>query len=925
MTPLDPSRWPLVSPLFDRALDMSAGERTAWLEELRAQDPTLAADVERLLADHGASHREGFLERSPARPGPTSPAGQAIGAYTLVAPLGQGGMGSVWLARRSDGRFEGEAAVKLLNASLIGRAGEERFRREGSILARLTHPHIARLTDAGVSPGGQPYLVLEYVEGEPIDRYCDRERLPVGARLRLFLDVAAAVAHAHAHLIVHRDIKPSNVLVGRDGRVKLLDFGIAKLLEDEGGSADATALTREGGRALTPQYAAPEQVTGGAITTSTDVHALGTLLYVLLSGAHPAGAAVSSAVLLFHAIAETDPAKLPGAVTEAGAAARATTSEALRRELRGDLETIVAKALKKNPAERYPSVPALSDDIRRYLAHEPIRARPDTPVYRTAKFVRRNRTAVALGALALTALVAGLAGTMVEERRAKVQAAHAEVERSRADREAKVAGEQRDLALRQLSIAEDIIDLNTIVLSDAATTGKPVAASALLKSAEEIAERQHGSGENHVEAVMSIGRQYLAQNENDDAQRLLAHAYDVASTLPDRTIRAKAACELASVIVYDGQAERAEELLRDAQADLPDVPQYAVYRARCLLRGSDVARARGDAVAAVERVEAARNLLRRSPASFTALEIGVSLSLAESYRMAGRMREARQASEQAASRLESLGRGDTTTAGTLYNNWGLVLLALGRPLEAEKLLRRSVRIDSEGGTEGAVRPMILNNLARTLRELHRLDEAAACAERAYARARASGARNVVGEALLARAGIYRERGELARASAAASELEAMLPGILPEGHIAFASLAMEQAMLASSRGDRDRGMASADRAVAICEASKRRTEYLPRLLLYRSGLELAALRPDDARADAERALVLSRETAEPGAQSALVGRAELAVACTLLAQGRADEARASLAAAVRELRPTLGDAHPDTRKAVALLSPAARP
>ncbi len=918
------TRWLAISPHFDRALEMSADERAAWLERLRAENPALAEDLEDLLADHDVVDRERFLEESPPIPAPASLAGQTLGAYTLSSLIGQGGMGSVWRARRSDGRFEGEAAVKLLNASLVGRAGEERFRREGSILARLTHPHIARLTDAGVSPTGQPYLVLEHVEGEPIDRYCDRERLPVEARLRLFLDVAAAVAHAHAHLIVHRDIKPSNVLVGRDGRVKLLDFGIAKLLEDEAGSAEATALTREGGRALTPEYAAPEQVTGGAITTATDVHALGTLLYVLLSGSHPAGAALSSPALLFHAIAETDPAKLSGAVTQAGATARATTPDGLRRELRGDLETIVAKALKKNPAERYPSVTALSDDVRRYLAHEPIRARPDTAAYRAAKFVRRNRTAVALAALALTALFAGMAGTIVQAGRAKHQAAQAEAERRRADGEARSAGEQRDLALRHLSIAEDIIDLNSIVLSDAATSGKPVTASALLKRAEEIAERQHGSGENHVEAVMSIGRQYLEQNENDDAKRLLAHAYEVASTLPDRTIRARAACELASVIVYDGQAERAEELIREAQADLPDDPQHAVYRARCLLRGSEIARARGDTGAAVERVEAARSLLRSSPASFTALEIGVSLSLAESYRLAGRMREARQASEEAASRLEALGRGETTTAGTLYNNWGLVLLALGRSLEAERLLRRSVHIDSLDG-QGAVRPMILNNLARTLRDLHRLDEAASCAERACARAREAGAHNVVGEALMARAGIYRDRGELARAEAALAEVDPVLAKTFPAGHVAFATLAMEQAMLATSRGHLDAARAAADRAVAIADASKRRPEYLPRAFLRRSDVELQARRPAEALADAERALALSRETAEPGAPSAVVGRADLAVGRALLAQGRAEEARSMFASALEQLRPTLGEGHPDTREAAASLNRGEKP
>jgi eukaryotic-like serine/threonine-protein kinase len=255
---LSREHWQLVSPLLDRALEMAGEERSVWLASLRAQDPTLAAELETLLEERDALSRDGFLEGgAPPLPPQASLVGQALGAYTLVSMMGQGGMGSVWLARRSDGRFEGLVAVKLLNASLVGQAGEQRFKREGSILARLRHPHIARLIDAGLSGSGQPYLVLEHVDGEHIDAHCDGKHLGIDARIRLFLDVLAAVAHAHANLIVHRDIKPSNVLVGTDGQVRLLDFGIAKLLELESG--EATVLTREGGAALTREYAAPSR------------------------------------------------------------------------------------------------------------------------------------------------------------------------------------------------------------------------------------------------------------------------------------------------------------------------------------------------------------------------------------------------------------------------------------------------------------------------------------------------------------------------------------------------------------------------------------------------------------------------------------------------------------------------------------------
>src|SRR5215831_3641580 len=271
-------------------------------------------------------------------------AGQTLGAYTLESQIGHGGMGSVWLASRNDGRFERRVAIKLLNATFVGRAAEERLRREGSILARLTHPHIARLLDAGVSPAGQSFLVLERIDGQPIDRHCDAKKLGIRDRLRLFVEVLSAVAHAHANLIVHRDIKPSNVLVQADGQVKLLDFGIAKLLEQ-----DAETV---GGSALTPEYAAPEQVTGGPITTATDVYALGILLHVLLVGRHPFEAARRSPADLLKAIVDDEPPCLSDAAPEG-----------LRRVLKGDLDTIVAKALKKNPGERYQSVTAFSSDV----------------------------------------------------------------------------------------------------------------------------------------------------------------------------------------------------------------------------------------------------------------------------------------------------------------------------------------------------------------------------------------------------------------------------------------------------------------------------------------------------------------------------------------------------------------------------------
>jgi len=410
-------RWRLVSPHLDRVLELPAEERQRYLTDLANEDSTLAADVELLLAEEQILRDEKYLEHDAQDLLVASPlVGQVFGAYTLVEPLGAGGMGSVWLARRSDGRFEGTAAVKLLSAALLGALGAARFRREGTILARLKHPHIAQLIDAGVSEVGQPYLVLEYVQGEPIDRWCDHRALDVASRIRLFLDVLAAVAYAHSHLVIHRDLKPSNVMVSTEGQVKLLDFGIAKLLQEDGEDGPPTAVTQEAGRAFTPAFAAPEQVLGERVSTATDVYTLGALLYFLLAGRHPAGPPGTPAIALLHAILETEPER-PSDVAH---------DPRLRRELRGDLDTIMAKALKKRPEERYASVTALAEDLRRYLAQEPILARPDSWAYRTGKFVRRNARHLAAAAAAVLTLVAVVAfyGTrLADERDRQLRAA----------------------------------------------------------------------------------------------------------------------------------------------------------------------------------------------------------------------------------------------------------------------------------------------------------------------------------------------------------------------------------------------------------------------------------------------------------------------------------------------------------------------
>jgi serine/threonine protein kinase len=426
MSRLSPEQWQTLSPYLDRALELADDERSAWLAALESENPTVASQLEMLLGEHRALIEEGFLEeKAPQLPRGQGLAGQVLGVYTLISQIGHGGMGTVWLAERNDGRFERRVAIKMLNIALLGKGGEERFKREGRILGRLTHPHIAELIDAGVSSTGEPFLVLEYVDGEPIDRYCDQNGLNIRARIRLFLDALEGVAQAHAHHIVHRDLKPSNILVRTDGEAKLLDFGIAKLLECDGKNAEAP-LTIEGGGAMTPEYAAPEQLKGEGVTAATDVYASGVLLYVLLTGRHPTGTDSRTPAHLVKAIMDVEPPRLSDVVastkgedeTAAGnAGRRATTPDKLVRLVRGDLDTIVGKALKKNPQERYPSIESFAEDLRRYLRHQPITARPDTLVYRTRKFIRRHRTTATAALLVTMALVGTAIVTWIFPRR----------------------------------------------------------------------------------------------------------------------------------------------------------------------------------------------------------------------------------------------------------------------------------------------------------------------------------------------------------------------------------------------------------------------------------------------------------------------------------------------------------------------------
>jgi eukaryotic-like serine/threonine-protein kinase len=409
--PAVPPPWAAVRALFDRVVELPAADRAARLAD-PALDAGLVAEV-RSLREHHERDTRGALSDG-AAPAAAAPApnhadrrGERLGAWLLVEPLGSGGMGQVWLAERADGAFHGQAAIKLLKPGMDSAAVLARFAQEQQALARLAHPHIARLLDAGRSAAGQPFFVMERVQGQPIDRACEGQ--PLAARVALFLQLADAVAHAHRHLLVHRDLKPSNVLVDGERQVKLLDFGIAKALDPlEGGSDPGATLAGE--RPFTPHYASPEQVRGEPVSTATDIYSLGVLLYVLLTGQRPYGRNASTPAAAAQSVLDEQPTR-PSSLRrpEPG-------WERTRRQLEGDLDNILLKALDKNAAERYASVDALAADVRAWLEGRPVSARAATPWYITAKFLRRHRAAALAAALGVIGLATGLAATLLQGR-----------------------------------------------------------------------------------------------------------------------------------------------------------------------------------------------------------------------------------------------------------------------------------------------------------------------------------------------------------------------------------------------------------------------------------------------------------------------------------------------------------------------------
>ncbi|HXU33110.1 MAG TPA: serine/threonine-protein kinase [Thermoanaerobaculia bacterium] len=543
--------WSQVDRLFAEALDRPTAERPVFLEAACAGDTALRGEVEQLLA--ADAEGRGFLERPPdelLRLTLDDPEESGhLGPYRLLRKIGSGGMGTVYLARREDEHFRRDVAIKFLRFGLAGTQAFHRFVAERQILARLEHPNIARLYDGGSTDDGRPYLVMERVEGLPLDLYCDRHRLTIDQRLVLFQKICAAVQYAHQNLLVHRDLKPANILITPEGEPKLLDFGIAKQLAPE--EDDVLLRTRIGLRLLTPRYASPEQIRGEAITTASDVYSLGVLLYELLSGRSPYPASALPQYEIERAICEEEPERPSLAVSRPEppslaeiAAARRLRPQALVHRLSGDLDNIVLMALRKQPRRRYGSASQLSLDLERHLGNLPVTARSDTLRYRTRKFARRHRAAVAATA-AVILVAAGFVASLIAQRRR--------------------LGEERDKARYALSFLVD-----TFKQADPyQTKGEKLTARDILdQGADRVSREVAGQPDVQAAVMDAIGEVNLGLGRYAEAEPLLVRSLALRRQAPgpDSLDVADSLEHLAELRNERSDRTGAEKLLREALA-----------------------------------------------------------------------------------------------------------------------------------------------------------------------------------------------------------------------------------------------------------------------------------------------------------------------------------------------------------------------
>jgi serine/threonine-protein kinase len=963
-------RWRRLQELFDQASALAPTARTRYLDTACSDDPSLRRQVESLIAH--AETDAGLVDaaivdaaRAAAAAAGAPAVGDRVGAYRIISPLGQGGMGAVYRAVRAD-EYRKEVAVKLLRGGLASAELLARFRSERQILAQLEHPSIARLLDGGTREDGSPFLVMELVDGEPITDYCDRRRLGVAERLQLFRTVCAAVHYAHQNLVIHRDLKPSNVLVAQDGTPKLLDFGIAKLLRPD--AADHTlAVTQPAVRLMTPDYASPEQVRGETVTTASDVYSLGVVLYELLTGRRPHRFEALGQGDLERQVTERQPVRPSTAVLRADevrtadgeratlapqtvAERRATTAERLRRQLAGDLDTIVLKAMHKEPARRYASAEQLAEDLGRHLAGLPVVARPDSWRYRAGKFIGRHRLGAALAAGAAVVL-AGFAVAMA------VLAARLAGERNRA-----VAAEQQ---ARQVSTF--LTDLFR-VSDPREARGREVTAREILdRGASRIDTELADQPEVRATLMETIGTVYRQLALFDRAQELFERSLEIRRRVlgPEHPRTADSLNAVGEIHREQSRLPLAESAHRQAlevrrKVLAPDDPAIA----ESLNNLGLVLQARGQHADAERLFRESLDRRRRVLGEDHAQSIVSRTNLARLLQAMGRAREAEAIQRDVVARRRKVLGADHPDLANALNGLAQMIQGQGRYREAEPLFREAfdIRLRVLGPEHNAV-GQTLNDLAALLHDKGDL----AGAERLYRRSheikvKAVGPEHLdIAIDLNNQATLLEDRGDLAGAvelyrrsleirrkrlgdehPSVARVLHNLGRALVSQGRsregegLLRQSLELRRRLLGTDHPEVGGGLAS------LARARRQAGDRAEAERLYRESLELRrkklrAGHPQIADSLVGLGLVLAETgraaEAEVVIQEALaaltptfpeghwqVDWAGYALGVAVAAQGRVAEAEARLTAGAAGLRSKLGGASPRAREAVAALA-----
>ncbi len=774
---MTPERWQKIQEVFLAAVELAGDERQTYLERACAGDEGLRERVAAMI-DSSEGDTEtiqaavGSVVQLAAEELGAAPERWRIGPYEVLGELGEGGLATVYLAERADQQFTMQVAIKVVKRGMDTADILRRLRQERQILASLDHPNIARIFDGGTTEDGLPYIVMEHIEGSPVDEYCDRRELTIDQRLELFRTACSAVHCAHQNLVIHRDIKPSNLLVTEDGVPKLLDFGIAKLLDPES-SPVTLARTAPGMRLLTPEYASPEQVRGLSLTTATDVYSLGVLLYRLLTGRRPHRFASGGPAEIERIICETDPERpstvvrrvvetpVPGEAPtpEAVSRTRGETPERLARRLAGDLDNIVRMAMRKEPQRRYASVEQLAEDVERHLKSLPVLARQDSLAYRTGKFIERHRGGVAAAALVTLALIAGIVTTTWQAQVARAERAKAERHLSRAEQvsdllvdifEISDPGEARgnDVTAREVldvgagRIRRELAEQPELKADLMSTMGRVYFNLGLYDRSVSLSEealqgRRRALGEEHAEVARSltqVASGLFEKGDYDAAEERLRRALAIQWPRPGRTLGddaergadvATTVSRLAAVLGARGDVEGAEEFFLEAlelrlQLFGEDHPAVAEARNGLAELYHTAGRRQESAELFSQVLDSRRRLLGNDHP-----DIAVSLNnLALVKKHQGDFEAAEQLGREALELRRRLLGDDHPDVAVSLNNLAVALQAAGRHAEAAPLFRQALAINREvRGPRHEVVSANLSNLASSLMALGEYDEA----------------------------------------------------------------------------------------------------------------------------------------------------------------------------------------------------------